>query len=149
MPDIASPVAAVAASGLAYPVAVAVGIPDALALPVAVAAAGGASWAMSNRERLEHYTTSAALKALAAWFFSWLFGVLFGPAAAGVLVALLPERTAHAVSAGGLAVGFALVLSAVAISHALPLFLRQLDRRAGQLGGRGGNGGDGGSDGQL
>jgi len=135
MPDLSSPAAAIAASGIAYPAAMAVGIPDALALPVAVAAAGGASWAMSNRERIEHYTVGAVLRALVAWVFSWLFGVIFGPAAASFALYWLPVGAAQALPHGGLAVGFALVLSAIAISHALPLVLRQLDRGADRLGG--------------
>lgn len=134
MPDLSAPVAAVAASGIVYPAAMAVGIPDALALPVAVAAAGGASWAMSNRERIEQYTFWGVIRALAAWVFSWLFGVIFGPAAASFAIYWLPVGAAQAVPHGGLAVGFALVLSAVAISHALPLVLRQLDRRADRVG---------------
>lgn len=130
MPEITSATAAVAASGLAYPVMVAVGIPEPLALPVAVAAAGGASLAMSNRERVDPVTVVAILKALAAWVFSWVFGVVFGPQAAAVLITYVPEKVAHTVSQGGLAVGFALILSAVAISHALPLLLRQISKRA-------------------
>jgi hypothetical protein len=135
MPDLSAPAAAIAASGIAYPAAMAVGIPDALALPVAVAAAGGASWAMSNRERVDQYTLGAVVRALVAWVFSWLFGVIFGPAAASLAMYFLPVGAAQVVLSGGLAVGFALVLSAVAISHALPLVLRQLDRRADRLGG--------------
>lgn len=135
MPDITSPVAAVAASGVAYPVAVAVGIPEAIALPVAVAAAGGASWAMSNRERIEQWTLDAAFKAFSAWVFSWLLGAVLGPVAAAALVSQLPDRTAHAVSLGGLSVGLALLLSAVGISHVLPMLMRGLDRRVDQIGG--------------
>lgn len=135
MPDITSPVAAIAASGVAYPVAVAVGIPEAIALPVAVAAAGGASWAMSNRERIEQWTFDAAFKAFSAWVFSWLFGAVLGPVSAAALLSQLPDRTAHAVSSGGLSVGLALVLSAVGISHVLPLLLRNLGKRADQIGG--------------
>lgn len=135
MADVSAPIAAVAASGIAYPTAMAIGIPDVLAMPVAVAAAGGASWAMSNRERIKQYTVLAVLRALAAWVFSWLFGVIFGPALASFAIYWLPVGAAQAVPHGGLAVGFALVLSAVAISHALPMVLRQIDRRVDRIGG--------------
>lgn len=131
MADITAPIAGVAASGIAYPVAMAVGIPDPLALPVAVAAAGGASWAMSNRERVDEWTVRAAVSALVAWVFSWLFGVLFGPITSGLLLAWAPKRYADLIPGGALSSGCALVLSAVAISHVLPLALGELSRRAG------------------
>jgi hypothetical protein len=136
MADIATPIAAVAASSIAYPMAVAVGLPSPLALPVAVAAAGGASWAMSNRERIEIWTVGAIFKTLIAWAFSWLFGAIFGPIAANITMAWVPGDYAQVVQVGAVAVGYALVLSAVGISHILPLALRQLDQRAQTPGGQ-------------
>ena len=132
MADIATP-AALAASTAVYPVAMAIGVPDPLALPLAVAAAGGASWAMSNRERVEDWNLRAAASALAAWMFSWRFGVLLGPIAGSMLLSWLPDRYAKALPSGAVTAGFALVLSAVAISHILPIALGQLKSRAGGL----------------
>jgi len=57
----ASHAASIAVSGLSYPAFVAMGIPEALALPVAIAAAGGASWAMASRERVDQWTVVALL----------------------------------------------------------------------------------------
>lgn len=130
MPDITTPTAALAASVPAYTVAASLGIPDALALPVAVAAAGGASWAMSNRPRVEAWNARAATNAVVAWLFSWLFGVLFGPICAAVAMSWIPTQYGKAVPAGALSSGCALVLSAVAISHILPLALGELVSRA-------------------
>lgn len=131
MPEFVSPAASIASSVVSYPVAVAIGVPEPLALPIAVAAAGGASWAMSNREKVQAWTAAAVLSALSAWTFSWMIGATFGPVAGGALMALVPESVRHMIPTGALSVGCALVLSAVGISHALPLLLRSANRAAG------------------
>jgi hypothetical protein len=126
----ASHAASVAVSGLSYPAFVAMGIPEALALPVAIAAAGGASWAMASRERVDQWTAVAALSAVSAWFFSWLLGVALGPQVGALMMSWLPEQYAHVVHVGALSVGATLLVSAVAISHVLPLFSKVLSRRS-------------------
>ena len=131
MPEFVSPAASIASSVVSYPVAVAIGVPEPLALPIAVAAAGGASWAMSNREKVQVWTAAAVLSALSAWTFSWMIGATFGPVAGGALMALVPESVRHMIPIGALSVGCTLVLSAVGISHALPLLLRSANRAAG------------------
>jgi len=128
MADISTP-AAVLASGTSYSVAVGIGIPESLALPVAIAAAGGASWAMSNRERVTSWTVLGVLAALSAWVFSWLFGVLFGHIAVDVIFWLLPADAKTALPRGAIQVACALVLSGVGISHILPWALKQLPVR--------------------
>lgn len=133
MPDITAPASAVASSMLSYPVAVAVGIPEPLALPIAVAAAGGASWAMSNREKVSEWTFAAVFSALSAWSFSWMIGATFGPVAGGAVLAVLPESVRLMIPNGALSVGCALVLSAIGISHALPLLIKAGSKAAGDV----------------
>lgn len=124
MADMSTPASAVASSLMSYPVAIAIGVPEPLALPIAVAAAGGASWAMSNREKVAEWTTAAVLSALSAWSFSWMIGATFGPVAGGAVMAIIPESVRHMIPSGSLSVGCALILSAVGISHALPMLLK-------------------------
>lgn len=130
-PTASSVAAALAASGATYPLAVALGIPEALALPIAVAAAAGASWAMANRERVEEINVRTVLSALAAWFFSWVFGVIFGPITAAGVMWAVPDKLRETLPPGSVSVGLALVLSAIAISHGLPLLTKLLDQKAG------------------
>ena len=135
MADFATP-AAVLASGVSYSVAVGIGIPESLALPVAIAAAGGASWAMSNRERVNDWHVLGILAALSAWVFSWLFGVLFGHIAGAVIFWLLPVDARVILPHGAISVGCALVLSGVGISHILPWAMKQLPSRTSGNGGQ-------------
>lgn len=133
MADITAPVASVASSVVSYPVAVAIGVPEPLALPIAVAAAGGASWAMSNREKVSEWTFAAVFSALSAWSFSWMIGATFGPVAGGAVLAVLPESVRLMIPNGALSVGCALVLSAIGISHALPLLIKAGSKAAGDV----------------
>lgn len=120
MPTTAAGVA-VGASLVSYPIAVAIGLPDALALPVAVAAAGGASWAMTNRERIKEWGVGPILSIIINWVFSWMFGVFFGPMAGGILLSFLPVSYSAVMHNGALSVGFALIFAALAISHIVPM----------------------------
>jgi len=120
MPTVTAGVA-VGTSIVTYPIAVAIGVPDSLALPVAVAAAGGASWAMTNRERIKEWGVGPIISIIFSWVFSWMFGVLFGPIAGAVLLSWLPISYASIVHNGALSVGLALIFAALAISHILPV----------------------------
>lgn len=133
MPDITSPAASVASSVVSYPIAVAIGVPEPLALPIAVAAAGGASWAMSNREKVSEWTFAAVFSALSAWSFSWMIGATFGPVAGGAVLAVLPESVRLMIPNGALSVGCALIMSAIGISHALPLLIKAGSKAAGDV----------------
>ena len=124
MPEFVSPAASIASSVVSYPVAVAIGVPEPLALPIAVAAAGGASWAMSNRDKVQTWTAAAVLSALSAWTFSWMIGATFGPVAGGAVMAVIPDTVRHMIPVGALSVGCTLILSAIGISHALPLLIK-------------------------
>lgn len=129
MVDLTTPTA-LAASGLSYTSLAVVGVPDVLAMPLAIAAAGGASWALSNRERVAKWGIREVLSVLSVWLFSWMLGMFFGHMT-GVLLHhwLIPEKLKEVIPQGSLSVGCALIISGWGISHILPWAMSQLPKR--------------------
>jgi hypothetical protein len=131
MAEVLTIAAPLAASGVIYQTAVSMGLPEHLALPVALCAAVGASFALSAGGRVE-FDVRSVLSALAVYLFSWALGVFFGPAASAALVALAPETLAKTLPHGALAPGCALVIAAIGQSKLLPMALDAFSKRNGE-----------------
>ena len=115
--DPATPVAFVASSGI-YGTAVAVGIPEQLALPVALAAAVGAAMALSHRGRIKVGAWEIG-SAVVMYAFAWCLGALGGPAAFSVMVGWFPVLAG--LPRGAVLPLLALLLAAYGQSHIVPL----------------------------
>lgn len=134
MPDVLTIVGPVAASGMIYQAALAIGLPVNLAIPVAVCAAVGASLALSRGERIE-LNARSLFTALSVYLFSLMFGATVGTAAALGGLAWLPEKIAERVPVGSVVMASVLVAAAFGVSTILPLALRLIKTRAGTQGG--------------
>jgi hypothetical protein len=128
MPDAISIVGPVAASGMIYQVAVSVGIPADLAVPVAVCAALGASFALSRGERIE-VNGRSLMTALAVYMFSLALGATVGPALALGGLALLPAAVIQHIPRGSVILASTLLTSAFGVSTLLPMAINWAESR--------------------
>jgi hypothetical protein len=134
MPDALTIAGPMVASGMIYQVAVSIGLPSNLAVPVAVCAAVGASLALSRGERIE-VNLRSLLAALSVYLFSLLFGVTVGTAAAMGGLALLPEKVSAQIPVGSVVMAAVLITAAFGVSTILPFAMRLVERRTGGDGG--------------
>lgn len=128
--DVLTIAAPLAASGVIYQTVVSMGLPEHLALPVALCAAVGASFALSTGGRVG-FDFRSFLSTIVVYLFSWALGVFFGPAASAALVALAPDGLAKTLPHGALAPGCALVIAAIGQSKLLPMALAAFSKRTG------------------
>lgn len=117
----ATPAAFIASSGI-YGTAVALGIPEQLALPVALAAAIGAAMALSTRGRIEVNAWEIG-SSVVMYLFAWCLGAFGGPAAFSVVEGWFPEVAARLPKGAALPL-LALLLAAYGQSHIVPWLAR-------------------------
>lgn len=123
MPDVAIPVA-LGTSGAIYGSALAIGVPEPLALPVALAAAVGAAMALSNGGRIE-YNTRELISALVVFSFAWCLGAFGAPAAFWFVASYYPSLASH-LPTGAVLPLLALLVAAYGQSRVVPFIFEWL-----------------------